>query len=88
MPYGNKNGKVNKLKEHTHNDRRYTLKNRVVMTNCPICTSMSLKEMNNKNFVWAECTSCGNSGENEKIQDNHLVGDCDIVYTLIDSYYG
>lgn len=85
MPFGKKNGIVKKRKEHTRNDQRYARRNRVAMNNCPICTSMSLKEMSNQNFVWAECTSCGNSGENEKIADNHLVADCDIVCTLTDS---
>ena len=82
MPY---NIKIGKVKANTSNDQRYTRANRVAMVTCPICTSKSLKEMKNQGYVWVNCTSCGNSGVNEKIQDNSLMDVCDVIATLADA---
>ena len=75
-----------KRREHTKNDRRYKRSNRVAMTDCPLCgDSNSLLEKNSGGYVWAECRTCNCSGYDERIQDNHLVENVDLVSTLIDA---
>lgn len=87
MPRSYSKGKVRVWKAHTRKDQRYTRANRVAMTKCPICTATSLKEVKCGGFVWASCTSCGESGESEQIRDNHLMDVCDVVSTITDAYY-
>lgn len=77
--------KVKNIYKKKRDDKRFKRSNHLLDFPCPKCTNISLKEKKESNYVWSYCTTCGISGESNKIKDHHLIAACDIYYTVVDS---
>ena len=56
------------------------------MMTCPKCSSQTLKEVKQNNYVWAKCTSCGcNNDGDERVMDTHLTEHYDVYSTIVDA---
>lgn len=82
-----KQGKKNNKKvAHTTKDKRYLRANKIKMMTCPKCSSQTLKEVKQNNYVWAKCTSCGcNNDGDERVMDTHLTEHYDVYSTIVDA---
>lgn len=70
---------------HTKDDKRYKRSNHIRMMKCPLCSSKSLFQCSDQGMVWVNCSSCGKSGYNERLSDNHLMEAVDIATTITDA---